>query len=98
MPQNKSVMNLRSEQGSLAINDTALHTNTKHWAQFVVIVDAAIAAIVMPKEESDASAYLGVIYPQGFVFDGPIESITLASGTVRVYNFIDRAQAAAINP
>ena len=95
MPQVKSVMNLRSEQGSLVIADTAEHLGD--WANFVVIVDAVLAAIVMPKEEGDVADYIGVIYPQGFVFDGPIDSITLSAGTVRMYNFIDPKKAAAIN-
>lgn len=91
--QHKSVMNLRSEQGGLIIADTNPHTG--QWANFVVIVDAQLTAIDMPKEEGDVAEYYGVVYPQGFVFDGPIHSITLASGKVRMYNYIDPSQVAA---
>ena len=95
MAGNRQVLNLRSEQGGLLIADTAAHTGS--WAQFVVITDVTLTAIVMPKEESDASGYLGVVYPQGFVFDGPISGITLGSGKARMYNYIDPARVAAIN-
>lgn len=95
MPAVKSITNLRGEQGTHTISDTATHEGS--WANFVVIVDATIATIDLPKESGDAAALVGVIYPQGFVFDGPIDSISLSGGVVRMYNFIDPAQAAAIN-
>ena len=91
--QQKSILNLRSEQGGLLIQDTDAHTGS--WANFVVIQDAVIANIVMPKEEGDVAGYYGITYPQGFVFDGPIDSITLASGKVRMYNYVDPSKNAA---
>ena len=95
---NVSVKNLRGEQGTFTISDTAEYPVAPaddQWSQFVVIVDATLAAIDLPKESGDVAALLGVVYPQGFVFDGPIHSITLAGGVVRMYNFIDPSKEAA---
>lgn len=87
MAPRNSVTNLRGEQGTFTISDAQPHEG--NWANFVVIVDAVLAAATLPKESGDAAALIGVIYPQGFVFDGPISSITLTSGVVRMYNYID---------
>ena len=95
---NVSVKNLRGEQGTFTISDTTQYPVAPaeaQWANFVAITDVVIAAIELPKESGDVAALLGVVYPQGFVFDGPIHSITLTSGVARMYNFIDPSKEAA---
>ena len=95
MPPVTSVINLRGEQGSLLISDTNAHTGS--WANFVAVTDVVVANLVMPKEEGTVADYYAITYPQGFVFDGPIRSITLTSGKARMYNYIDPKKVAAIN-
>jgi len=97
MPATNKVFNLRGEQGTVGLATTTKTDAVQghHWAAFLVHADAVLSAIVMPKDAGSA-AYLGITYPQGYVFYGPISSITLASGTIQLFNFIDPSQAAAI--
>ena len=84
MPQQKSVMNMRGEQGTRSVNAEASPTGS--WACFQVMQDCTISALVMNAEENDVADYLGD-YAQGFVFYGPINQVTLTSGVVKLFNF-----------
>lgn len=94
MPPRQSVMNQRGEQGTYSVNAEASPTGV--WACGIVMQDCVVSAVTMSKEGNDADDYLGA-YPQGFVFYGIINQITLDSGVMMLFNFVDPARLAAIN-
>ena len=93
MPQVKSIMNLRGEQGGRFINDTTAYTS-QTWSCLQVIEDAVIASLTMPKFD-DSDDVVAVTLPQGFILYGWISALTLTSGTVQMFNYADPAHAAA---
>jgi hypothetical protein len=93
MPQVKSVMNQRGEQGSVSVN--AGTSPDGSYADFVVMQDCTVTALTMSKESNNVDDYNGD-YPQGFVFYGPLEKVTITSGVIMLHNFIDPLNAAQI--
>jgi hypothetical protein len=92
MAQRKSVMNLRGEQGTEAQGPGAYKGQ---WMCFMVITDAQVSALDMPKEYGDVGLYEGVTYPQGFVFYGIMHAITVDSGVIQLFNGADPSSVAA---
>jgi hypothetical protein len=86
-------MNQRGEQGTRSVNAEASPTGS--WACFIVMQDCTVTALVMPKEGNDVADYYGD-YPQGFVFYGIINQVTVSSGVIMLFNFADPARLAAI--
>lgn len=91
MPDVK-IKNLRGEQGSVSVNAEASVTGV--YSDFVVMQDCTVAAITMLKEGNDADDYIGD-YPQGFVFYGPLTSVTLTAGVVMLHNQVDPLRLAS---
>jgi hypothetical protein len=85
-------MNLRGEQGTEV---RASGSYTGQWMCFVVIADAVISGLDMPKEYGTIASYEGVTYPQGFVFYGIMHGITVESGVIQLFNGADPSQVAA---
>jgi hypothetical protein len=63
------------------VSDTAVHTGS--WARATVIGAANIAAISLPLHENGAG-YTGTGLADGVEINGPITSIQLTSGKVRL--------------
>lgn len=89
--------NLRGEQGGVFINDTTAttpDTGTSHWAMGVAIEDTVISAITMPGF-TNSDALVGVTIFAGTPIYGRIDSITLTSGTIQMFNYIDPSRGKA---
>jgi hypothetical protein len=88
------VTNSRGEQGGIFIDDTDEHTpasRSGNWVAFMVISTAEIADITMTKFTNEA-ALVGVSLAAGRVIYGECSAITLASGVVQMFNYIDPNQ------
>jgi hypothetical protein len=98
MPAGK-INNLQGEQGGRFIDNTTQYPIAPlkaSWAAFQVIVDAEVSAITMPSYEN-SDALVGVTLLAGTIIYGHMTSITLASGTVQMFNNIDAERWAKIS-
>lgn len=83
--------NGRGEQGGEVIADTAAHTpadGASFWAAGVVMADAVLSAVTMPGFDNSDNL-LGLTLFAGTVLYGRVDSITLASGVIQMFNYVD---------
>ncbi len=83
--------NLRGEQGGAFINSTDVtipDTGASYWAAFMVIEDAVLSAVTLPGF-TNSDVIIGPTLFAGQIFYGRIDSITLASGSVQMFNYTD---------
>lgn len=85
-PRGQWVGNLRAENGAEFVTGAASPTEGGPWFALVCEEDTVLAAISQP-HVINASARVGIAYPQGYIIYGETESFTLTSGSVLAVKF-----------
>ena len=90
-------MNLRGEQGGEYISDTAVHTppaGTSNWVCALAVTTCVVSTITQPRFDNTL-ALAGATINAGQAIFGPITSITLGSGIMQMFNFVNPAKVDA---